>query len=69
MGFWVALEKPSQTRASTAAGVIKQPTFSTAFPQSTQAKAMTILHDIWCAETKKKAAKAFDLFVKNLEDK
>ncbi|MFT5967320.1 MAG: putative transposase [Yoonia sp.] len=39
------------------------------FPQPTQAKARTILHDIWRAEAKKKAAKAFDLFVKTLEDK
>jgi putative transposase len=38
-------------------------------PQSTQAKAKTILYDIWCAEAKGKAAKAFALFVKTFEDK
>jgi hypothetical protein len=51
------LEKHSPTRASTAAGVIQQPTCSTAFPQSTQAKAKTILHDIWRAEAKEKPRK------------
>jgi putative transposase len=39
------------------------------FPQSNQAKAKTILHDIWCAEAKGKAAKAFALFVQTFEDK
>ena len=57
MGFWAALEKHSPTRASNAAGVIKQPTCSTAFPQSTQAKAKTMLHDIWRAEAKEKPRK------------
>jgi transposase-like protein len=37
--------------------------------QLTQVKAKTMLHDIWRTETKEKAAKAFDLFVKTLEGK
>ena len=47
----------------------KQPACSTAFPQSTQAKAKTTLHDICCAEAKEKAAKTFARFAQTFEVK
>ena len=38
-------------------------------PKSSQPKAKRHLHDIWQAETKEDADKAFDLFLKTYEDK
>ena len=38
-------------------------------PKSAQAKAKDSLHDIWQAETKADAEKAFDLFIKMYEPK
>ncbi len=38
-------------------------------PKSTQAKAKQALHDIWQAETKVTAEKAFGLFIKTYEPK
>lgn len=39
------------------------------FPKSSQPKVKAMLHDIWKAETRKSAEKAFDLFVKTYETK
>ncbi len=38
-------------------------------PKALQAKAKAMLHEIWMAETRKEAQKAFDLFVKTFEAK
>ena len=54
---------------SNAAGSTRRPTCWTSCPRGQQPKAKAMLHDIWQAETKAEAEKAFDLFVATYEAK
>ena len=69
LGFWAALEEVyGETRqqrcwARKTANVLNQ------LSKSSQSKAKRRLHDIWLAETKEEAERAFDLFITMYEDK
>lgn len=69
LGFWAALDETFPDTCQQRCWVHKTGNVLNCFPKSTQSKAKTMLHDIWRAETKKKAEIAFDLFVKTFEDK
>ena len=63
LGFWAALPKVfSQTREQRC-WVHKTANVLDKFPKGKQAKAKSMLHDIWMAATKAEAIKAFDLFI------
>lgn len=69
MGFWAALEEVFPGARQQRCWMHKTGNVLNALPKASQAKAKQALHDIWQAETKKDAEKAFDLFVKTYEDK
>lgn len=69
MGFWAALEEVFPTTREQRCWMHKTGNVLNALPKASQPKAKQALHDIWQAETKKDAEKAFDLFVKTYEDK
>ena len=63
LGFWKALRKIfSQTR-SQRCWVHKTANILNKLPKHSQAKAKQYIHDIWMAETRESAEKAFDLFL------
>jgi len=69
LGFWSALKKvfpatpPQRCRVRKTANVLNK------MPTSLHPKAKAMLHQIWMAETKKEAEKAFDLFLKTFRAK
>lgn len=69
LGFWAALEETFPDTRQQRCWVHKTGNVLNCFPKSTQPKAKTMIHDIWRAETRKNAEKAFDLFVKTFADK
>jgi putative transposase len=69
LGFWAALDETFPDTRQQRCWVHKTGNVLNCFPKSTQSKAKTMLHDIWRAETKKKAEIAFALFIKTFEDK
>jgi putative transposase len=69
MGFWSALEEVFPATREQRCWMHKTGNVLNALPKASQAKAKQALHDIWQAETKKDAEKAFDLFVKTYEAK
>lgn len=69
MGFWGALEEVFPTTRQQRCWMHKTGNVLNALPKASQPKAKQALHDIWQAETKKDAEKAFDLFVKTYEAK
>lgn len=69
MGFWAALEEVYPTAKQQRCWMHKTMNVLNCFPKLSQPKAKQALHDIWRAETKKDAEKAFDLFVKTYEAK
>jgi transposase-like protein len=69
MGFWAALEEVYPETRQQRCWMHKTMNVLNCLPKSAQAKAKGSLHDIWQAETKAKAEKAFDLFVKMYEPK
>ena len=69
LGFWAALrEIYPQTRAQRC-WVHKTANILTKMPKSLHNKAKAMLQDIWMAETRQNALKAFDLFVQTFEAK
>lgn len=62
MGFWAAMREVFPTTAQQRCWVHKTANVLNEFPKSVQAKAKTDLHNIWMAETRKNADKAFDHF-------
>ncbi|KMP12624.1 transposase, partial [Candidatus Nitromaritima sp. SCGC AAA799-A02] len=63
LGFWKALKKIfSQTR-SQRCWVHKTANILNKLPRHSQGKAKQSIHDIWMAETREEAEKAFDLFL------
>jgi putative transposase len=62
MGFWAAMREVFPTTAQQRCWVHKTANVLNQLPKSVQAKAKTDLHNIWMAETRKNADKAFDHF-------
>lgn len=69
MGFWAALEETFPGTRHQRCWVHKTANVLNRFPKSSQPKVKAMLHDIWKAETRKSAEKAFDLFVKTYRAK
>ena len=69
MGFWSALEEVYRTTRQQRCWMHKTMNILNCLPKSSQSKAKQALHNIWQAETKAEAEKAFDLFIKTYEAK
>jgi len=69
LGFWNALDEIYGDTRHQRCWVHKTANILNKLPKSSQPKAKQALHDIWQAETKDHAEKAFDLFVHTYEDK
>ena len=69
LGFWAALRKVWPTTLEQRCWVHKTANVLNTMPKGVQPKAKAMLHDIWMAETKADANKAFDLFVETFEAK
>lgn len=69
MGFWGALEEVFPGTRQQRCWMHKTGNVLNALPKASQPKAKQTLHDIWQAETKTDAEKAFDLFIKTYEAK
>jgi transposase-like protein len=62
LGFWKAMARVYPTTRPQRCWVHKTANVLNKMPKSIQAKAKSMLHDIWMAATKAEALKAFDLF-------
>ncbi len=69
MGFWAALDEIYGDTRQQRCWMHKTMNVLNYLPKSSQAKAKEALHNIWQAETKVDAKKAFDLFIKTYEAK
>jgi len=69
LGFWSALREIFPTTKEQRCWVHKTANVLNKLPKSLQAKAKSMLHDIWMAETRKAANEAFDMFVETFEAK
>ncbi len=67
LGFWKALRQVYGESREQRCWVHKTANVLNKLPKSKQAKAKGMLHDIWMAETREDAHKAFDLFVASYE--
>jgi len=63
LGFWAALPKVFEPTREQRCWVHKTANVLDKMPQGKQAKAKSMLHDVWMAETREAAEKAFDLFI------
>ena len=69
MGFWAALEEIYPDTRQQRCWMHKTGNVLNCLPKSMQPKAKQALHDIWQADTRGNAEKAFELFVKTYEAK
>src|SRR5262245_35734108 len=69
LGFWKALRQVFPATREQRCWVHKTANVLDKLPKGQQPKAKAMLHDIWQAETKAQAEKAFDLFVATWEAK
>src|SRR5512143_2227222 len=69
LGFWKAMRQVWDTTREQRCWVHKMANILDKLPKGSQAKAKGMLHEIYLAETKAEAEKAFDLFVKTYEAK
>jgi putative transposase len=69
LGFWSALRKVFGETREQRCWVHKTANVLNYLPKGKQAKAKQALHEIWLAETKADAEKAFDLFVEMYQAK
>jgi transposase-like protein len=69
LGFWAALPKVFAKTREQRCWVHKTANVLDKLPKGKQAKAKSMLHDIWMAETKAAAERAFDLFVATYQAK
>ena len=67
LGFWKAVRKVFPQTRSQRCWVHKTANILNKLPKHSQAKAKQYLHNIWMAETRENAEKAFDLFIKTYE--
>ena len=68
-GFWAALDEVYPTSRQQRCWQHKTMNVLNCLPKLSQPKAKAAIHNIWQAETKEDAQKAFDLFVKTYEAK
>jgi transposase-like protein len=69
LGFWKAMRQVWDTTKEQRCWVHKTANVLDKMPKGVQPKAKGMLHDIYLAETRAKAGKAFDLFVRTYEAK
>ena len=69
LGFWKAMRQVWDTTKEQRCWVHKTANVLDKLPKGVQPKAKAVLHEIYRAETKAEAEKAFDLFVKTYEAK
>ena len=69
LGFWSALDETFPGTRHQRCWVHKTANVLNCLPKSSQPKAKQALHQIWQAETKADAEKAFDLFIKTYQQK
>jgi transposase-like protein len=69
MGFWAALEEVYPESRQQRCWMHKTMNVLNCLPKSLQPKAKQALHEIWQANTREDAEKAFDLFLKTYEAK
>ena len=69
MGFWSALEEVYPETRQQRCWLHKTGNVLNCVPKSIQPKVKQALHEIWLAETREDAHKAFDLFIETFEDK
>lgn len=69
LGFWAALREIFPSTKEQRCWVHKTANVLNKLPKSIQAKAKSMLHDIWMAETRKEANGALDLFITTFEAK
>ena len=69
LGFWSALEEVYPETRQQRCWMHKTMNVLNCLPKASQAKAKQALHNIWQAETRADAEKAFDLFIKTYEPK
>jgi len=69
LGFWKASRKILGQTRSQRCWVHKTANILNNLPKHSQAKAKQYIHDIWMAETREDAEKAFDLFLKTYKAK
>jgi len=69
LGFWAALRKVFGETREQRCWVHKTANVLNDLPKGKQGKAKGMLHDIWMAETKADADKAFDLFIETWQAK
>jgi transposase-like protein len=69
LGFWKALRQVFPSTKEQRCWVHKTANVLDKLPKAQQPKAKAMLHDIWQADTKEAAEKAFDLFVATYEAK
>ncbi len=69
LGFWKALRKVYGESREQRCWVHKTGNVLNKLPKGKQAKAKSMLHEIWMAETRQDACKAFDLFVESYQVK
>ena len=67
LGFWKAVRKVFAQTRSQRCWVHKTANILNKLPKHSQAKAKQYIHDIWMAETRENAEKAFNLFIKTYE--
>ena len=69
LGFWMALPQVFPTTRGQRCWVHKTSNVLNKMPKTVQPRAKTLIHDIYQAETKKEAEKAFDHFCESYRDK
>lgn len=69
MGFWAAMDEVYPTARQQRCWQHKTMNVLNCLPKLSQPKAKAAIHNIWQAETKDHAEKAFDLFIKIYEPK
>jgi putative transposase len=69
LGFWAALRKVYPATREQRCWVHKTANVLNKLPQSLQAKAKSMLHEIWMADTKANAEKALDQFLETFQAK
>ena len=69
LGFWPAVDQIYPGTRQQRCWVHKTANMLNKLPKSSQLKAKQGLHDIWMAETRTEAVKAFDLFIETCQDK
>jgi len=69
LGFWAALREIYPGTKEQRCWVHKTANVLNKMPKHVQSKAKSMLHDIWMAETRKLAQKAFELFISTFQAK